>query len=335
MTGGIGASNIQCIPFDRNRHILVDSNTFAAVTWETHTYANGSSRYYFTDMPEAAVMNLIHGFTSSFLKSGVINPATSVSNKNGVHFNTFDPGSIFGPMPMATLLNLGSVSLDSRNIQPWIRNGDPAHSPFYRLSGLLAIMSVTYSNLRPYDFAGLPGSGAPRADVTVEVLPNAWGFLGSTQTVDPTTLAPVTIIRTGIKVQLNFTGQVGRFDFVELVRRLVEGIVLMGMAAFGTEIFAEWFLYRGAYDSLTSEKVHWDRLRAAVRLRGIVARVQQEVAAPAPPPADVLGDLFDRAALPAAAEPGSFTPRTRARFDHAEADLAVGDGAPTTRGHGT
>jgi hypothetical protein len=282
-------------------------------------------------------MNLIHGFTSSFLKSGVINPAASVSSKSGEHVITFDPGSIFGPVPMDSVLKLGSISLDSRNIQPWIRNGDPAHSPFYRLTGLLAIMRVTYSNLRPYDFAGLPGSGAPRADVTVEVLPNAWGFLGSTQTVDPATLAPVTVTRTGIKVQLSFTGQVGRFDFVELVRRLVEGIVLMGMAALGTEIVAERFLYRGAYDGLTSERVHWDRLRAAVRLRGTANRVQQEVD---PAPAgelDGFGEVSKSepaAAAAAAAASSLTTPRARARFEHAEADLAVGDGAIASRGHG-
>ena len=40
-----------------------------------------------------------------------------------------------------------------------------------------------------------------------------------------------------------------------LIRRLVEGVVLFGMAAFGTEIVARWFLYRGSYESMTREAI--------------------------------------------------------------------------------
>ncbi len=218
-------------------------------------------------------MNLIHGFTSSFLATGVINPPTVVSNKLGDVYRSYNNSEILGPISMGEILSLAGVSLDSRNIQPWIRNGEPSQSPFYRLSGVVIIMRIVYSNLRPYEFAGSLSAGKPAAKVTVEVLPNAWGFVGASQTIDPETSMPITIQRAGIKVQLIFSGQVGQFDYMMLVRRLVEGVVLFGLAAFGTEIVARWFLYRGSYESMTRETIQWNKLRAAMKLKTIASRV--------------------------------------------------------------
>ena len=279
ISGGLVGINMSCIPFSRERHIIVGSDSFVAVTWEIHTYANGSNQYFFTDSPHKAVMNLIHGFTSSFLESGVINPKTVFTSKSGSLFRSYDTQEIFGPTSMNDLLGLAGVSLDAKNIQPWIRNGDPSASPFYRLSGAVIVMKVTYSNLRQYQFVGSPGAGKPAATVTAELLPNAWGFIGASQTVDEKTRLPVSIRRTGIKVQLIFAGQVGQFDFMELLRRLVEGVIMFGMAAFGTEFIARWLIYRGSYDSLTSEHLHWSKLRAIVKLRTMAARVHDFSAA--------------------------------------------------------
>ena len=264
LTGGYRGFNISCIPFDRSVHVIIDSDSFAAVTWETHEYSNGSVRYYFTDSPERAVMNMIHGFTSSFLQNGVINPRTAVSKKNGETYADFDDKMIFGPLSMSDVLRLSEVSLDARNLQPWLRGGDPSQSPFHRLSGVVVIVRIAYSNFRDYEFAGSPLSGRPMARATFEALPGAWGFLGRAERLDPVTLEPVSVSRNGVKLQLTLSGEFGRFNLVVLVRRALEGVVLFGMA-YGTELVARRFLYRSSYDRITSDRLGREQLQS---LRG-------------------------------------------------------------------
>jgi hypothetical protein len=265
LAGAADFYNMQCINFDRSRHIVVDSNSFVAVTSEVHDYQNGTSHFYFTDSPERAVLNMIHGFTSSFLQNGITNPSTTLSKKDGKTYQIFSKDQIFGPVAMFDVLKLSGVSLDDRNIQPWYRGGDPSQSPFYRVSGIVLIMRIEYSNFRQYEFAGSPRSGRPQAQVTVEALPSAWGFLGRSQSFDPQTLEPVSIRRTGIKVQIIFSGQYGRFDFVQLVRRILEGVVLFGMASYGTEMIARWLIYRTSYEHITSDCLGRDQLAALRR----------------------------------------------------------------------
>jgi hypothetical protein len=270
-SGGVQAHNITCIPFSRQRHILVDSNSFTAVT--LHTYSNRTVQYFFTDSPHKAVMNMIHGFTSSFLEQGVINPPTRFAKKSGVNIRSFYDKEIFGPISMADLLALAEVSLDSKNVQPWLRNGDPSKSPFYRLSGVVIVLKISYSNYRDYEFVGMPSTGKPMAVATAEALNTAWGFIGTSQIIDTQTKSPVSIIRTGIKVQMSFAGKVGRFNFMQLVLRLLEGVILLGMAVFGTEIIAQWLIYRGHYEKMTSERLHWSKLKNVMKLRTVAARM--------------------------------------------------------------
>jgi hypothetical protein len=266
LAGGRQVHDIECIPFIREKHIRVDSNSIVSVTSEIHTYSNGSKSFFFTDSPESATLNLIHGFTSSFLQSGVINPATTFSSKTGQTQRSFPAHTIFGPISMAEVLNLAGLSLESRNVQPWIRGGDPASSPFYRLSGVVLLLRIQYSNLREYEFAGSPNAGRPQAEVTAEALQKAWGFAGSEQRVDPATGAQYTVSRNGIRVQLILTGRVGQFDPMQVVRRLLEGVVLLSVAAISTEAVARRVLYRRAYDGLTSEVVPGPHPKALERV---------------------------------------------------------------------
>ena len=280
VSGDAAAYNMKCVTFDRTRHIMVDSSSFVAVTFEAHTYQNGTTMYFLTDSPERAVMNMIHGFTSTFLENGITNPKTILSNKDGKEYKVFDSNQIFGPLSMSDVLSLSGVSLENRNIQPWYRGGDPNQSPFYRVSGIVIIMRIQYSNFRQYEFAGSPRSGRPLAQVTVEALPNAWGFLGRSVSYDPQTLAPVIVRRTGVKVQVIFGGQFGRFDFVELVRRVLEGVVLFGVASYGTEMIARWLVYRDSYERITSDRIGRDQLAALQKRQAV------RDGGPPPPPAE-------------------------------------------------
>ena len=47
----------------------------------------------------------------------------------------------------------------------------------------------------------------------------------------------------------------GQLSFIELTRRLVEGVVLFGMATSITGFVARWLLYGKVYNALVTDKV--------------------------------------------------------------------------------
>ena len=247
----------------------METNSITTITWEMFTYRNGSIRSFFTDTPERATMNLIHGYSASFLRSAVTNPPTRVTSKAGVLLREFNDTQVFGPMSMTEILTAAGVSLEDQNPQPWLEK-----SPSWRITGAVIIMRVTYSNLRQFEFPRVDEAyGRPQAHVTVEAVKSAWGFVGATQGLDPVTQEPVFISRSGIRVQFVFSGQVGQFQGIELIRRLVEGIVLLGVASFGTEVVARWILYQRDYNKMTSETVHWNKARALKHAHVFVNRI--------------------------------------------------------------
>jgi hypothetical protein len=246
LTGGFSFSSVRCVPFDSGRHTVAGETSFTSITAERRAYANGTVEQVFTTAPEEATFNAIHAFSASWLAEGVVNPRTLVRSKSGELLATFEEGSILGGLPLSAWMRFaGGASLEARNIQPWIRGGVPTESPFFRTTGMVLLLRVAYSNLRMGELPSLQAAGRPQADVTIEVLPTAWGFIGSVTEYDAASSQLVSVSRMGIKIQIIFSGEVGVYSASELVRRIVEAIVLLGAAAFVTEAVARWGVYRG------------------------------------------------------------------------------------------
>jgi len=191
------------------------------------------TQHKFTANPDAAVMNGIHIFSVSWLPGGQHNVETIVKHRNGSVAKHFPQGSIITGISIREWLEIAGVSLDADNPQ------DATSPPYpkYRVTGLVLLVRMVYSNLRRWE---LPYY-RPQCHVTVEALPQAWGFLGgslSTASVNGTDVAAVTV-RTGVRLQVIQSGSIGAFDIIQLILRLVEASVLFGFARFATDTIAE------------------------------------------------------------------------------------------------
>jgi hypothetical protein len=231
--------------------------------------------HVYTDVPERASFNLIHTMSASFLPSGIVNPRLVVRNKRGEMLAEFPSSAILSDIPVSTWLEWAEpgLTLESVNIQPWIRGGDPAYSPRFRSSGVVLLLRVTYSNLRLWEFP-TPGIGSPLAELIVERLPTAWGYLGTSVAADPI-LGPVAIDRVGVRLQFVFGGSVGSASLFTIVLRLIEATVLLQLANVVTDAVARWVLHRKGYRLGWVDHVTVGDLNAA----GQRARAEAEEAA--------------------------------------------------------
>lgn len=284
LSGGLTAGpNTTCAPFTNDRHVIVGDNSFTAVTWTLIRGQNGT-RSELSHGVEDASLNMIHVFSASFLQAGIVNPHTIVRTKNKEVVQEFPAGSILGGIKLHQWLRAAGITLDDRNIQPWIRGGRPDQSPFYRITGAVLLLSVKYTNLRTWELPSV-GAGSPRADITVELLPTAWGFIGSTPVDDPI-LGPSVSYQTGVKLQFVFTGSVGVVSVFEIIMRFVEGQVLLGVALLVTRLLAELWLHRHSYDEVVVPVITREQLEeAAVKSAGEQAarrRTRKETATVSP-----------------------------------------------------
>jgi hypothetical protein len=193
------------------------------------------------------------------LTRGRTNSRVHLKTKEGKILRMYEEGQIFAGFPMAEWLRLAGADLDARNIQPWVRGGVPEQSPFFRATGLVLLIRMHYTNLRTWNWPTLSPVGDPLCEVTVEIAPNAWGYLGSLSAFDPV-VGPVTVQRTGIKAQLVFSGSVGSFDVPTIILRLVEALVLFGLSQVLTDLLARHVLHRRIFKdafmkTLTAEAI--------------------------------------------------------------------------------
>ena len=184
------------------------------ITHEWIRYRNGTLRAHFVEHPEDAVFGMMHGFAASFLDKAVVNPATTFRGKSGEALLTVTDGSIVDKLTVQTLLRGGGFTLDSPNQQPR-EFGVP--DPFFRYTGMHMMMIMTYTNLRANEFPKLSGYGVPQANVTIETLPNTWGYGGIVYVPDPYhtgsgVAETVPVSRVGVKVQLVYRGQARPFN---------------------------------------------------------------------------------------------------------------------------
>jgi hypothetical protein len=128
-------------------------------------------------------------------------------------------------------------------------------------------------NRRSYEWPTPNRNGDPRADVTIEVLPTAWGFLGGTLGFDRLTNEPITVVRCGVKLQMVFSGQVGKPSAIEVIRRVIEGIVLFGVAEFLTRCVARWLVYGKRFEDITRDKVDMERAKVFDKDGGLIGQL--------------------------------------------------------------
>jgi hypothetical protein len=155
---------------------------------------------------------------------------------------------------------MADIDLDDYNVQPWIRGGDLAYQPRLRLTGVALLIRMEYTTHRMWEW---PSSkyGSPLCTITVERVPTAWGFLGSSNTYMPG-VGPVFLTQTGIKLQFVPGGLVGVFDPFSVVLRLIEAVVLFGIAEYITDKLAQHVFHRGIYHSVFVSHVRADSITA-------------------------------------------------------------------------
>ena len=170
----------ECTQLSPAEHIRIGDTSFSVVTQETLTYQNGSVQFRLVNNAESVIFNMIHILSASFIPSGVVNAPCIIRNKDGRELASFASGSIISGLSIQDWLTFADASLDGKNVQPWIRGGAPEYQPHFRVTGIVLLMRVQYTNLR---FGEWPSAsiGSPRADITIEALQNAWGNLGYVQ----------------------------------------------------------------------------------------------------------------------------------------------------------
>lgn len=238
VTGGFKTINASCRGFSPMRDMVVESNTMTVVTHERadELGEDGSvirSTYTYTGSPEGAVANAIHVYSlQSRTGAGVDNVRTIVNDARGNLVRKFDNGDIITGITLKDWMSFAGVDLERVNVQSQVN----VH-PFFRTTGLVLLIRMTYTNLRPFH---LPVYD-PLCTVTVEALPQAWGFLGAKVVPAPrnSTATSLALQQTGVRMIFIQSGTIGTFDIVQLVLRLVEGTVLFSIARFATDFVGE------------------------------------------------------------------------------------------------
>jgi hypothetical protein len=256
VTGGFFVSNPVCRGYNSLADAIVTSDAFTVVTFEATTLLNASghvvdTQHRFTANADAAIMNAIHIYSVSWQPGGQQNVETFLHSRNGSVVKQFPAGSIITGLTVKDWLTLAGVDLEAENPQDAIARPFPR----YRVTGVILLVRMVYSNLRRWE---LPYY-RPQCHISVEALPQAWGFLGGTTGSAPGNGQSITV-RTGVRVQVIQSGTIGAFDIIQLILRLVEASVLFGFARFATDVLAERQCCLGRrFVHLTTDQFETDR----------------------------------------------------------------------------
>jgi len=105
--------------------------------------------------------NMIHILSASFLSPGIANPRVVIRNSHGAVVRTVASGNVLSAVPIGDWLQYAGVSLEDRNINPWLRNGRLDEQPRFRSTGVVLLVRMAYTNLRTFELPTL-GVGAPQ-----------------------------------------------------------------------------------------------------------------------------------------------------------------------------
>lgn len=164
------------------------------------------SKFFFMDRPEEQSFSVLHSFSTPSMKAPKVNPETVVLDKKKKKIvRTFPEGSIVGGVSLGQWLKwagfgeapalgidpardesegfgnrtdlgntVGQLSpLDRKHILPSHREGKPEEAPTYRLTGLVLLVRMRYTNRRWFEWPG----DRPRCEITLKIVPQAWGFM--------------------------------------------------------------------------------------------------------------------------------------------------------------
>jgi hypothetical protein len=136
-------------------------STLAHVDAAVRRFTAGATEVFF---------NMIHILSASFLATGIANPRVVIRNRAGAVVKTVDSGDVLSAVPVSDWLAYAGVSLEDRNVNPWLRNGDVAAQPRFRATGVVLLVRMAYTNLRTFELPTL-GVGAPQVSELRRSLP--------------------------------------------------------------------------------------------------------------------------------------------------------------------
>jgi len=240
ITGGFMTQGASCRGFSSQTDVEISSSTFTAVTLETTSFLDRfgnttSTRFAFTANPEGAVPNVIHIYSVESSQRPRQNVRTEILDAAGTVLRSFPDGDIITGVTVGEWMSFAGLSVDAVNPQGQLLS---LPHPRYRHTGAVILVRMKYTNLRRW----APPFYDPLCTVTVEALPNAWGFMGSR--VEPAHerdggVGRASVLRTGIRLQFLQSGTIGELDVFQIVLRLIEGTVLFNLARFLTDAIAE------------------------------------------------------------------------------------------------
>ena len=165
ITGGVVFNRPQCRPFS-TQDVHIQSDSISIATFEGLFHRTGSSSHTFVENVEDAAFSQIHAFSVSWMDRPNVNVHTVLRDRAGNILHEFDDNTVAGPIRLGDWLRAASApSLDDRNIQLFLRSGLPEASPFWRMTGLVLLAQLSYTNRRVWE----PPVDNPRCDITVEV----------------------------------------------------------------------------------------------------------------------------------------------------------------------
>lgn len=258
--GGLTVRNSSCPQVNVASLTTLTTSSLSAASWVSrvlinYTCADGtvgdcppveSDRVNFFNSRVAEVpINVIHAFSTTFgLKES--NVATRMLRADGTVFAQIAEGSPLVGFTVQDYLDLAGVSLDSRNIQGYLST---AADPFYRLTGIVLLAKIKYTNKRAWEYAT-----EARADMTVEAVKSAWGYSGgSIHWID----YPRLCLREDISaVQVRFVveGSLGTLDHFTIVLSIMAGAFLINVARIAVDLVATYCIARSDREAFVAAK---------------------------------------------------------------------------------
>lgn len=241
------ASNISCRNYSNLEMVSIKANEFSVATFtKIRNFTNldqnqTTERDYFAVGAEDVVINLMHSFKTSF-QSAYLGARTRFrdSRTEGV-LREFAQGEQIRNLTIKDMLHFAGVNLTQENYPNNLR---------LRVSGTVILVRLVYSNLRTADF-----STEVLCDAYVSHIPELWGYLGTQVLHNHDGTRVGTISTNAVRVVFIGEGQLGNFDFTNLVLNIVSSVVLLRLSSFVVDRLAK------TCNCVSGDKVNFSRLK--------------------------------------------------------------------------
>eukprot|EP00736_Rhodelphis_marinus_P010377 Rmarinus@m.27468 len=220
-SGNVTASNISCTIGRSEEITVLMDNSFWVRTmfmdYEDPMDVSNKNCSFLLGIEDLYV-NLNHGMETSWITASNRDMVTYIRDHNGRLNFTLPRGDPLR-MQLQDIIALTGQSLDSRNPALLEHTDDP----FYRVSGMVIVMNVEYTNLRSWDF-----NTDMECSITFKTLSTVWGYGGA----QPIYVHGNMFRRdtTNVMIRGVISGQVGRFHVENFSFSIVSAIVLVKLA---------------------------------------------------------------------------------------------------------